>query len=170
MMDYRDTPTATGRHMPVQDAIGRDTWDDLERRCYHARNRCVNERDKDFHRYGGRGIEFRFSDTLAFVMCAYGAGYRSGCGMTIDRIDNDGHYEPGNIRVATQAQQSRNRASVVSTTLFGETASHKCVLEKVRDLGFFMSAAEVQRLCRQGLTGEEIIRRAAQNTFMHAAE
>lgn len=63
----------------------------------------------EFSTYAGRGIEFRFpSLDAAVVWVAENLGQPpEGC--SIDRIDNDGHYEPGNLRWATQSQQMSNQ-------------------------------------------------------------
>ena len=70
-----------------------------------ARQRCTNPRNKDYKNYGARGIEFRFRSLLEFINCL---GPRQEK-LTLDRIDNNGHYEPGNVRWATRKQQSANR-------------------------------------------------------------
>ena len=51
------------------------------------------------------GIEFRFASLQEFVDCV---GIRPK-GMTLDRIDTLGHYEPNNVRWATVLQQAQNR-------------------------------------------------------------
>lgn len=76
------------------------------------KERCYNERHKDFAHYGGRGIvvckEWR-SDFARFLA---DVGRRPDSGYTIDRIDVDGNYEPGNVRWISRAEQSRNRRCV----------------------------------------------------------
>jgi hypothetical protein len=72
-----------------------------------AKIRCTHPNAKRYKDYGGRGIEFRFSSFEEFLTML---GPRPE-GMTLDRINNDGHYEPGNVRWATWSEQNKNRRS-----------------------------------------------------------
>lgn len=80
-----------------------DTWT-------HMRERCLNPRHSKYHRYGGRGIticdEWR-DDPVAFCAWATANGWQPG--LQLDRINNDGNYEPGNCRFVTHAENQRNR-------------------------------------------------------------
>ena len=79
----------------------------IERRAYsNAKNRATNPKYRAYHRYGGRGIEFRFENYEDFLDCV---GRRPSDKHSLDRINNDGHYERGNLRWATQTEQVRNR-------------------------------------------------------------
>jgi hypothetical protein len=84
----------------------------LDRRLTAARGRCTNPSDPAWHRYGGRGIEFRFESVTAaglWIMEHLGVDQV----RSIDRINNDGHYEPGNLRWATRVQQNWNKRTNV---------------------------------------------------------
>lgn len=70
----------------------------------HARRRCENPSAEDFSAYGGRGIQFLF---VSFAQFLEVLGPRP-VGMTLDRIRNEGHYEPGNVRWANVVQQNNN--------------------------------------------------------------
>lgn len=72
-----------------------------------AKNRCNNKNNKDYDNYGARGIKFsplwnKFEDFLRDM------GEKP-VGLTLDRINNDGNYEPGNCRWATISQQNSNQ-------------------------------------------------------------
>ena len=69
--------------------------------------RCTNEKRHNYAYYGGRGITVcvRWRDFDAFLA---DMGERPD-GTTLDRIDNEGNYEPGNCEWATPKQQSNNR-------------------------------------------------------------
>lgn len=75
-----------------------------------ARRRCTKSYVPEYRNYGGRGIEYRMPENLgtatADLIAAIG---RRPDGLQLDRIDNDGHYEIGNLRWATRTEQLANR-------------------------------------------------------------
>jgi hypothetical protein len=73
-----------------------------------AKTRCNNQKCKSWKNYGGRGIEFRFN---SFKEWSEELGPKPSPNLSVDRIDNDGHYERGNLRWATPEQQAANRRS-----------------------------------------------------------
>lgn len=71
-------------------------------------NRCHYEKYAERHLYGGRGISVCDRWRLSFENFIADMGVPSN-GLSIDRIDTDGNYEPGNCRWATAKEQSANR-------------------------------------------------------------
>jgi len=73
-----------------------------------AKRRCTNPNDQAYSNYGGRGIKFLFASLEEFIS---DIGPRPSPQHSIDRTNNNGHYEPGNVRWATRGQQERNKRS-----------------------------------------------------------
>lgn len=84
----------------------------------NALDRCRNKKNSKYKYYGGRGIKmcrrwWKFANFLADM------GVRPLGKISLDRIDNDGNYEPGNCRWATKKEQARNCRSNIHYTLNG---------------------------------------------------
>jgi hypothetical protein len=78
--------------------------------CWHAiKTRCFNVGCAAYRNYGGRGITMcdRWRDSYSAFLAD--VGRRPSDAHSIDRIDNDGHYEPGNVRWVTGSEQQQNR-------------------------------------------------------------
>jgi hypothetical protein len=71
-----------------------------------AKYRCTTPEYRQYKDYGGRGIKFLLGSWLDIIASI---GHRPSKEYTLDRIDNDGHYEIGNLRWATRKEQIQNR-------------------------------------------------------------
>lgn len=94
------------------------TWQDMKTRCY-------NTKSNNYQRYGLRGItvcdEWLIkSESLGFPNF-YNWSIKNGWqeGLTIERIDVNGNYEPGNCRWGTRKEQVRNRRNTIIVKVFG---------------------------------------------------
>ena len=73
------------------------------------KDRCYNTNRHNYHRYGGRGIKVCERWLNSFEEFLEDVGKSPGDEYSIDRKDNDGNYEPGNVRWATVEEQSMSR-------------------------------------------------------------
>ena len=88
-------------------------WSDIKRRCH-------NPNEKRYAKYGGRGIKVCKRWRESFLNFFEDMGIRPQ-GKSIDRINNDGDYEPSNCRWATRIEQSNNRTNTRKLEYNGET-------------------------------------------------
>lgn len=89
------------------------TWFNMIRRCYDNRVKC-------YKHYGGRGIKVcdRWRDSLQAFCDDMGDRPE---GHVLDRIDNDGDYEPSNCKWSTCIEQQRNkRNTIIVSTVVGD--------------------------------------------------
>ena len=90
----------------------------LERCVDSIRQRCYNTKHPQYTDYGGRGITChwqRYGSRQEFIRWIVdNLGERPSPQHSIDRIDNEGNYEPGNLRWATKKEQIENRRELRS--------------------------------------------------------
>lgn len=71
--------------------------------------RCTNRRNKSWKDYGGRGIKICAQWRKSFTTFVRDVGSKPHPDLMLDRINNDGNYEPGNVRWTTRLEQNRNK-------------------------------------------------------------
>lgn len=102
-----------------------------EYNCFHhAKKRCQSPKNSCYRHYGGRGIEFRFTSFEEFFA---EVGKRPSPSHSIERINNNGHYEKGNVRWATKEEQGKNKRNNVNITIENETKtmSEWCAIRSI---------------------------------------
>lgn len=125
-----------------------------------AWRRCYNPLDRGYNRYGARGIKFASEWLLPDGKANYAAmiaylGERPE-GMTLDRIDFDGDYAPGNLRWATMQQQAVNRHNTI--LIEGRT-----VKEWAEETGLLAQTIAIRY--RKGVRGEALFKPAERPRF-----
>lgn len=109
---------------------GRYIYSTPENHAYRAaKNRCENSKDKVYSFYGGRGIKFLFTSFEQFLAEVGPRPEIPGLQYSLDRIDANGHYGPGNVRWATASEQCKNRRPFKSLQNF-TTAELEAELER----------------------------------------
>jgi hypothetical protein len=106
------------------------------------RARCLNPRHRAYSNYGGRGIGICERWRGSFAAFLEDLGERPSPMHSLDRIDNDRGYEPGNCRWATKTVQSRNSRNARLVTFQGRTM---CLAEAV-ELSGLRTTTVAQRL------------------------
>ncbi len=90
----------------------------------NMRVRCTNPNSSAFPRYGGRGIKVCDEWTISFESFLAHVGPRPSARHSIDRIDVNGDYEPGNVQWTTADHQARNQSTTVCCELSAVLIRH----------------------------------------------
>jgi hypothetical protein len=114
--------------------------------------RCENPNVHNYASYGGRGVRVCSAWRGDFAAFLAHVGRRPSPQHSIDRIDNDGNYEPGNVRWATTAQQNRNQRD----NLFVEVEGRRVLLKDAAETSGVPLTTARRRLSR-GLPIEEVL-------------
>lgn len=127
-----------------------------------AKNRCCNTNNKDYYNYGARGIrmcEEWLHDFPAFLehIGPQPPQPEGKIEYSLDRIDNNGNYEPGNVRWAMAEQQSRNRRNNRIIEFDGKAL---CLTDWARHLGIPINTLWMRLKAgwsaRRALTGSRV--------------
>ena len=136
-----------------------EVWKGLKQRCF-------NPKHSSYHNYGGRGITVCkewVNDFEAFYNWSYANGYSTENQkdevkkLTIDRINNDGNYEPSNCRWVDRKTQASNMRTTKLITIDGET---KCLSEWFRY--YNLSNWTYYTRIKSGLTPQEALTKPIQ--------
>jgi hypothetical protein len=121
-------------------------------------SRCCTPTHPSYRRYGGRGIRVCESWRHDFMAFLRSVGKRPNAQVTLERKDNEGNYEPGNVCWATHAEQSRNKRNNVRITFDGRT---QCLTDWAKETGINVNTLGA-RLHRLGWSVKEALSTPAQ--------
>ncbi len=120
----------------------------------HAKARCHCKNHKAYKDYGGRGIKMCKTWQSSFNQFLKDMGPRPTTNHSIDRINNNGNYEPSNCRWATVAEQHRNKRNNVFLEHNGERL---CISDWAKKIGW--STTAIRKWSKRGMPISAIIER-----------
>jgi hypothetical protein len=150
------SPHAAGRVMTTHGMRGTPTY----KSYLSAKARCQNPNNDAYDDYGARGIQFRYVNFEQFFA---DMGFKPE-GLTLERRNNNGHYEPGNCIWATYIEQNNNRRSNRLIIAFGRTQT---LAQWVREVGFSRNTIR-SRIDRNFWSPEDALTRPAQQRRISA--
>lgn len=122
---YNEGVAASNRRRAKHGATARTKGTSVTDRTYRTwvqiKQRCSNPKTQHYHRYGGRGITMHLGWAADFSLFLRDVGDPPEPGVTLDRIDNNRGYEPGNVRWVGRKEQANNRENNIRVTYEGET-------------------------------------------------
>lgn len=128
-------------------------------------SRCHSPTNFHYNNYGARGIEVcaawrvSYEDFESYVAQLPHFGEE---GYSLDRIDNDGNYEPGNVRWATEIEQHRNKRTNRMITHDGRT---QCLLDWAREAGITQQSLAAR--LKRGMSMKEALETPRQSGIDH---
>lgn len=137
------------KYSPCDNKVNRHLYDIWAK----IKQRCRNPESQRYMDYGGRGIAICdewHDDFDVFIEWAMNAGYE--IGLTIDRMNNDGNYEPDNCRWITKKEQNRNKRTNVMVTYHNRTMSLMNWCEEL-DLPYYT----IQKRIKKGMNPIEAL-------------
>jgi len=116
------------------------------------KQRCLNPDYNMYHRYGGRGISVHPAWVNSFEQFLSDVGPAPSRALSLDRIDNDGNYEPGNVRWTTRKVQANNRSVTLSAEIEGKVLPLTDIAAR-----YGVSYMVVFQRYQRGLRGMELV-------------
>jgi len=116
------------------------------------KKRCLNPKSVGFENYGGRGIKIHEPWIHDFQQFLADVGPAPSQKHSIDHIDPNGHYEPGNVRWATRSEQQNNKRNSRFLTCHGETMT---LAQWARRLG--LSPSSISEALQRGKSFEAYV-------------
>ena len=130
----------------------------LGRRFDAIWQKCNDPTHPNWMTYGVRGIKCKFASRAEFTLwMEEHLPHQDYKGVEIDRENNNGHYEPGNLRLVTRRQNANNRSTTVWVQFAGQRVPRTMFMEQHPECGY--GSDTIGDLVRRGLTGEQIIQR-----------
>ena len=130
----------------------------LYQRCQAQQDRCQNSQTSSYERYGARGIQFKFkspNEAATWIWENLGSADRS---MQLDRIDNNGHYEAGNLRWTDAVVNLNN-------TRKSKGARQRFILFRKAHPEVKYADATLRRYIYLGMTDQQILERWMQPSY-----
>lgn len=124
----------------------------------HIKDRCNNPKSNAYKSYGGRGIKVCDEWAEDFMVFYKDMGARPSSKHSVERIDVNGNYEPGNCRWATFDEQALNKQD---STYIEINGVRKHLVEWSRDTGINVETLRDRVI--KGVVGEELIKPVANN-------
>jgi hypothetical protein len=114
--------------------------------------RCHNPRHSGFRRYGARGISVCPRWRASFTAFSDDIGKRPSPDHSVDRVDNNGDYEPSNCRWASLEEQAQNRSNTRWITIDGRT---QCLSAWAREMG--LNAQTIHERLQRGWSERDAV-------------
>lgn len=115
-------------------------WQDMKKRCYQPT--YIN-----WMNYGGRGIRVCSNWLNSYPEVLNDMGRKPGPGYSLDRIDGNGDYGPGNCRWATSSEQAANRRTSLIEN--GKCLKHRCIEQGLNYKTVWMRLKRAQQRRKQ---------------------